>query len=817
MLTFVNVNSVFIKSLIVGLLSFGCSLSELNAQNDPYVDSLTQIIKTAKTDTARIQAQFDISRYYVRNKPDTTLIINRDLVKKIQALDANKYKEFKLFLLGSTASDNGIANYFLNEFDKAYDYADTAIGYFNNLDEFESMAASLNLQGVILEKKGELDKALEKYKAILENKEALAGTRILGAAANNIGLILTGKGDLREAIKYYTESINIKKELNDSKGISTSYSNIGLIYNKLKEYDNAKRYFRRGLSSDLEAKNYRGIASAYNNLGTVYHHTEVFDSAIYYYLKGAELRDSIGDNYGISSSYNNLGSLHMNLAEKLESVNMDSAKRYAQIAIDYIMPALEIREKIGDINGMASCLNNLGVIQERYFDLNKGIEYCKRAHKIAVENNLIDREMFACSCLSEAYQRQGNLAAAFPYYKRSVELDDSLNNLEKSKEVNQTLMEYEYLAKKMQDSLANVRQQEARDIEEERKELAYQQENEKQKMYTYTGIGLALIMLFLFVVMFRSYRAKKKANIVLEDKNELISRQKEEVENSKLHIEEQKEIIEEKNKDITDSIRYAQRIQEAMLPSNSLIKKYFPESFVLYLPKDIVAGDFYWLQTGSNSDDVFIAAADCTGHGVPGAMVSVVCSNALDSAIKEFKLNEPADILDKVRDIVIDTLSGSDEQESEGGVKDGMDISLARINTKSLEITWAGAHNPLWIFRKSDSNALPFQLQNMNNGYFCEFPADKQPIGRFEINKPFTNHSAKLQAGDMLYLFSDGYADQFGGDKGKKMKIGNFKSFLAGIYELSADEQLQKLDTNFINWKGDYEQLDDVCIIGVQL
>ena len=279
--------------------------------------------------------------------------------------------------------------------------------------------------------------------------------------------------------------------------------------------------------------------------------------------------------------------------------------------------------------------------------------------------------------------------------------------------------------------------------------------------------------------------AQEKALEVLEEK----------VQERTLKLEEQKELVEEKNKDILDSINYAKRLQDAILPPLSSIRQYLPGSFLLYKPKDIVAGDFYWLE--QVGDITFIAAADCTGHGVPGALVSVVCSNALNRTVKEFRITEPGKILDKVRELVVETF-----EKSENNVQDGMDISLCSIGTKTKEVKWSGAYNSLWY---------------VQNGQMHEVAADKQPIGKHDKPQPFHSHNLDLQKGDTLYLFTDGYADQFGGPKGKKFKYKKLQDLLLANAFKSMDEQKHVLESNLDDWKGNLEQVDDILVIGIRI
>ncbi|MBL4651625.1 MAG: SpoIIE family protein phosphatase, partial [Flavobacteriales bacterium] len=252
-------------------------------------------------------------------------------------------------------------------------------------------------------------------------------------------------------------------------------------------------------------------------------------------------------------------------------------------------------------------------------------------------------------------------------------------------------------------------------------------------------------------------------------------------------------ITNEKQRQILDSINYAKRIQRAILPPTKLVSEYLHKSFILYKPKDIVSGDFYWIEPIEKG--ALFAAADCTGHGVSGAMVSVVCNNALNRSVREFGLTDPGQILNKTKMLIIQEFEKSKEI-----VEDGMDIALCKLEGNTL--SYSGANNPLWLIR---------------NGEILETKADKQPIGLHHENKPFTTRTLELQKGDSIYIFSDGYSDQFGGNKGKKYMSHQFKGFLISIQKHSMEEQHKLLDKEFESWKGQLEQVDDVCVIGLRI
>jgi len=321
-------------------------------------------------------------------------------------------------------------------------------------------------------------------------------------------------------------------------------------------------------------------------------------------------------------------------------------------------------------------------------------------------------------------------------------------------------------------------------------------------------------------------------NTMIDQLQESHNTLEQKVEDRTRELREQKHMVEEAHKEITDSIKYAKRLQDAILPPISFVEELLPQSFVLFQPKDVVSGDFYWLEVVEEKvaaavdtkksasataakTTILLAAADCTGHGVPGAMVSVVCSNALQRTVNEFRISEPGKILDKARSLIIETFAKSDRE-----VKDGMDIALVAYSPETLTLTFSGANNPLWIVRKIEQltkeEIANKDILRDDNSALLEFKPNKQPVGLYAGMKDFQQEKIQLKKGDTFYLFTDGFADQFGGDKGKKMKYKPFKESLLELAQVEMPSQKNILLNNFINWKGDFEQIDDVCVIGVR-
>lgn len=279
-------------------------------------------------------------------------------------------------------------------------------------------------------------------------------------------------------------------------------------------------------------------------------------------------------------------------------------------------------------------------------------------------------------------------------------------------------------------------------------------------------------------------------------------------------MEDKNRQLESKNKEVTDSITYAKRIQQAILPSMKTLNESLHNGFILYKPKDIVAGDFYWMEKTEQA--VYVAAADCTGHGVPGALVSVICSNALSRSVMEENLQETGQILDRARELVLNRFSKSGDD-----VKDGMDISLASFTfNKEGEkhfFQWSGANIPLWIINPERKVWPENSVFLDTNQCGFEIRGDIQSVGKTENQSPFKTYSFYLEKGDTIYLFTDGYADQFGGERGKKFKTAALKKLLLSIYHKDMHTQREILKKTFEDWKGNLEQTDDVCIIGIRV
>ena len=598
---------------------------------------------------------------------------------------------------------------------------------------------------ILLEKKGIGDQEKRVYR------------KSLGATFNNTGFIYNNQGNVSQALKYFFRSLKIYEELKNEKGVARASNNIGLIYHEQGNIPMALKYYHKALKLREEIGNKPGIANSLNNIGFIYESQENVPMALMYLNRSLSIYEELKDKQGIASSSNSIAAIEQRQGQ-IEKARMLHEQ------------ALVIQEEIGDKDGEAHSLNSISEIALIQGDIKLASIYAARALKLSKELGFPSSISKSSKLLSDIAKKEGNYKKGWEYFEVFIQMRDSARSQETEKSVVEQEMKYEYEKIALKDSVEDAQIQAVKDLKIKEQTATIKQEQTQK----YALIGGILLMVGLVVLTIKGYQQKKKDNFL---------------------INEQKAEVEEKNQEITDSITYAKRIQDAILPPSSELKKHLKDGFVLYKPKDIVAGDFYWLEVVD--DVVFYAAADCTGHGVPGAMVSVVCHGALNRAVKEFKLTDPDKILNKVRELVIETFNTSNED-----IKDGMDIALCALNSKTNKLNFSGANNSLYI---------------ISDGVISEIKADKQPIGRYVTSEPFTKHEIQLKEGDTVYVFTDGYADQFGGEKGKKFKYEPFREILLANQTKNMNDQKILLDKTFEDWKGDLDQVDDVCVIGVRI
>lgn len=637
-------------------------------------------------------------------------------------------------------------------------------------------------------------KALELCKANNITNENLAFTYLM------LGNDYYDKGDFNKTAKFYYESIKVAESINNKAILIQSYNRLSKLYFKMKDLKLAEELAKKSLKLNNE-NDKRELAVSFNSLGNIALEKKQTDSALFYFQKTLLNFEKCGDKIGQSIASINLGDTYLALDQRKKTAYLDSSYFYYKQS--YYLNQI-VDNKFGMIYGLWG-MADIDFFNKKYSETL--LKYTE-ALRLAVDIGAKSEELNLYFKKHELYDKMGQTDQSLLYLKKHIELKNKVESSEQAKQLLKQESKYEY------DKL--MAQEKA--LAEQNKLI----EAEKNK---WKNIILILVLSVSVVLLFVTYTSIKRLKII-RSKNALINQINKELEFQK--------------QEIIDSITYAKRIQQAILPPLKLIKETLPESFVVYLPKDIVAGDFYWMeclsavhssqftvnseQSTDNSKLILFAAADCTGHGVPGAMVSVVCNNGLNRSVREHHIMDPGKILEKTREIIVSEFEKSDEI-----VKDGMDISLCALDFSSNKklLKWAGANNPLWIIRSIRDSGLDLESNNQSeiagqarkdgNFEFFELKPTKQHLGKVDNPIPFVTQEFELQKGDTFYLFTDGFKDQFGGEKGKKFKSANFKKLLLSIQNLSMDEQKQFIYQTFMDWKGSLEQIDDVCIIGVRI
>ncbi|HET6990788.1 MAG TPA: tetratricopeptide repeat protein, partial [Bacteroidia bacterium] len=479
-------------------------------------------------------------------------------------------------------------------------------------------------------------------------------------------------------------------------GMSNALITSGNVYRAMKNYNKAILDYEKARSLSKENGDFTNEANCLNALSNVYGNLGKNDTAINYLKKALEIYQLNHDRYNEAKVLNNIGTCYQD-QEKYDKSS------------EFFLQAQNIQKEIGDNHGAAISLQNLGANVYFQGDTDKAIDYFNRALERAKISGSSDLEITILENLSESYEDKGDFKKSLEIFKMKAALKDSIFNNDLSESIAEMQAQYDVKKAESETKL---------------------QEAQKKVITVGSAIAGVLMLVVLFFLWNRSV-TRKRVNIKLNQQKEEI-----EIKNSALH--EANVEIESKNKDITDSIQYARRIQEAILPEVEFNATFGDSAFVLYRPKDIVSGDFYWM--AQTEDYLLFAAVDCTGHGVPGAFVSIVCSNLLSQAVKEHGLTRPDDILNDVNVRLSETLR---QRVDESRVRDGMDIALCSINKKTLYMTFSGAYNPAWIFRGSQ---------------LTELFADKFPVGLFEEEalRKFTRKEFQLAPGDRIYVFSDG-------------------------------------------------------------
>lgn len=579
---------------------------------------------------------------------------------------------------------------------------------------------------------------------------------------SNLGTVYFYQGKNAKALKSFLISISLieKYEKNHSSNLfskrqlSSANNNIGLIYQRQHQYYKAEEYFRQSIAIDEITGDKKAMAHSYNNIGTIKENLNDYNKALENYELALKYKIEIKDSVGLPSTLINIGIIYMN-QKKFD----ESSKNFIE--------ALRYSSKVNDFQDQSLALINLGDLYYLKKDYLKSIPYYEQGIEICKKQKYIEFVSYAYESLSLSYYKLKNFEKAYQVYRLHVAAKDTLFNQDNTRILHEMTTKYETESKEKEIKLLTT------DKELQKVEI------KNSKIISYSAlIGILFFGAFAFYA-FYAYRQKKKTNQELDLKNQ--------------KIEFAYKIIEEHQKEVLDSINYAKRIQYALLAHENLFIENVSSHFIFFKPKDIVSGDFYWAT--EHGEDFYLAVCDSTGHGVPGAFMSLLSIGFLSEAIKEKNIQEPNKVFDYVRKRLIESISNEDQ-------KDGFDGILLRINKVSRKITYAAANNRPVI---------------LSNGIMDNLNCDKMPVGKGEKLIPFSEFGIEHRTGDTIYLYTDGYADQFGGTKGKKFKYKPLNELLMANASIDLKQQSFILDKHFVDWKGNLEQVDDVLVIGIKL
>jgi serine phosphatase RsbU (regulator of sigma subunit)/Tfp pilus assembly protein PilF len=588
---------------------------------------------------------------------------------------------------------------------------------------------------------------------------------------NNVGVVYKNAGEYDKAIEYYQENLRIQEEFGSIMNMARGHANIGnvyfyfgLDYNKALEYYNTSLELFRQYAEKyseyeeavIEGKN--GMATNYLNIGMVYKEMNNMGMAIDNYRKALRIFREIDDKPGIANTQNQMGLVY------LEGGSYDDA-------LSASMNALNLYREIGNRKEVAATLKNVGNIYYRWGRYEQALDYFNQSLALNQELNLKKEIYDVYKDISDTYATMGNFKRALDNYQKYNELKDSSIREENIRQISELETKYETERVERENELLNTQN------------MLQETELKRQRVMIYSLVGIFLVILASSFLLFRAYRAIKHANFLLEEQN--------------IEIKHQRDQIFQQKQEITDSIHYASRIQNALLPPEKLLGK-LSDHFILYKPRDIVSGDYYWMT--QKDGKTVILAADCTGHGVPGAFMSMLGISFMNEIVNKSDMTQPNEILNKLRDNVVNSLHQTGE---EGEAQDGMDLALCVINNDKSKLQYSGAYNPLFLIRDDE---------------LIEYKPDKMPIGIYkEKQDSFTNHEIDIREEDALYMFSDGYVDQFGGPGAKKFMAKRFKELLLSIYKKPMTEQKNILDTTLEEWKGGIDQIDDILVMGIRI
>ena len=707
-------------------------------------DSLVASLCYTSPDTNKVIIYNNLLKKLFSNYPDSALDYGKEGLTLARRLNYTKG-------VSQLINNIGVINYLKGRYPEAITYYNKSLVIEEKTGNKLGVAQSYNNIATVWYAQGNYQKSLEYHNRALEIKIKIKDRASIAKTLNNIGNIHNERGNYPKALEYYLESQKIKEQVKDTLALAQTLANISTVYVAMSNDSLAMERNQQALILRRKIDDKNGIASSLLMLGDSYFKIDSLDSAEELYRESIAIYTKLGNQTGISDGLSNVG-------------NVLGKKGHYNDAIRYAKSALKIKKKIGAQKGIGNLYELLAKLHYTKHKYKLTILYSDSSVRIADQLKSGSLVLDNYGIRHKAFNRMKQMDSAYIYSQKMFWMYDSLKSKQNGKMVLEMQAQFDS-EKKDQQILLLEKNNEIQALGLRR-----------QRIIRNTTFLIALLALGLAAIAFYSYHVKKRSNTILE---------------------KQRSEIEKQKQAITDSITYARQIQAAMLPPNELLNKLSKNHLVYYKPRDIVSGDFYWMQ--EIKDEIAFAVADSTGHGVPGAFMSMLGISFLNDITGKMGYIKPNAVLNELRLRIKDSLRQTGKK---GEQQDGIDMAFCTINKRNLKLKYAGAHIPLWLLR---------------NGELRVIKATRNPVGVYRKEIPFELHEIYLVPGDSIYLFSDGFADQISQKNGKKYKTDRLKKFILSISHLPIKEQLARLNIEFLDWKGNERQVDDVLVVSVKI
>lgn len=677
--------------------------------------------------------------------------------------------------------------------DSSLHYYNLALGKATEISDSVGLAESNYGLGMVSAQIGNYAKALQHYSRSLEIREKLNDKLGIASIYNSMGILFWEQGAYSTALDFFFKALPLRVETKDKQGEAFLLNNIGLIFRDVQQFEKSLEYLRKSWKIKIEINDKRGISNSLMNIGSVYLMVGQIDSALLYFEDALALKQTLLDRGGVANLYRFLGEAYMKI------------KMYEK-AQDFLTKAIDSYSKLEEPRGIIESKFDYASLQFEMGNTPKAFDLIEEVLAQAKHHGMLYMVAQSYKSLYQFNLAKNNCQAALSNYEKYIAVKDSIAGTEKMKQILVAQLQVEY---------ENIVQQHVNRFNEQISEIDSQKRN-RTRLLIFVAVAFVLLLGLFLGLVYTMYKRKQaqaeieKQRVAVEIKQRELQEQRDEIERQKNLVVYQRDRIINILTDLGESIEYARKIQQAVFPSDLLLSQNFRDFFVLYLPKETVGGDFYWV--GNCSGKVGFAVADCTGHGVPGGFMSMLGISILNDLVANSKSSSPGILLGNLRDIVISALR---QRGHEDDSHDGMDIAFCTFDRDSQVLTYSGANMPIII---STSSQIPTseRIIQIDDG-LIELRPDRMPIAFYERMERFHELSIKLEPNDTVYLFSDGFTDQFGGKPSKKFGYNSFRDLILSVKDLPLHEQKKIFYQTLEKWKGEEEnQTDDILIMAVK-